>query len=249
MRSATITKLIILDEKPSKFAVWIQWTLAKLTVKLFGANDCEQRKFIIELEDIITSVDRQDIYMKLKTKITTLRAICKCRSVSDDVWTTNNVLGVTVRAEPSPNAGAASAKLLTRQPVDNRQVDTFFDLTVTRAITRNVHNKWRTKRKRNQNLNDTITEIVINMQTIDVQLDFDLLSTFAAIFAVLPGSDDDLADRRHAATVRSVSDLPLVFFQSKGVRVFLPFLSNTTSGCNVLIFKVSGSVRIGLSRF
>lgn len=205
-----------------------------------GSNDREQRKFIVELEDIITSIDRQDIYMKLKTKITTLRAICKCRSTDADQWTTNNVLGVTVRTEPMANAGPTGTKLLGRQPVDNRQVDTFFDLTVTRAITRNVHNKWRTKRKRNQNLNDTITEIVINMQTIDVQLDFDLLATFAGIFSVLSGGDDDFAaaGRRQTVAVRSVSDLPLVFFQSKGVRVFLPILSNTTSGCNVLIFKV-----------
>lgn len=218
-------------------------------MKLIGiGTDTEQRKFIIELEDIITSIDRQDIYMKLKTKITTLRAILKTRTSDTDEWIPNNILGVTVRAEPTTTAGGSTAVKRQQLPLDNRQVDTFFDLTVTRAITRNVHNKWGKKRKRNQNLNDTITEIMINMQTIDVQLDFDMLSTFLAIFSIF-GSDTgkgdidcltvDIKNQQLPTSLHSVSDLPLIFFQSKGIRVFLPILLNNTNGCNVLIFKVS----------
>lgn len=192
--------------------------------------------------------------MKLKTKITTLRAICKSRSNDDDEWIPNNILGVS--AEPIATAGGSTTTTTKRQqlPLDNRQVDTFFDLTITRAITRNVHNKWGKKRKRNQNLNDTITEIMINMQTIDVQLDFDMLSTFMAIFSIFgvddkcrrdDDDDDDCTNvdgknqQSSITAVHSVSDLPLIFFQSKGIRVFLPTLSKNTNGCNVLIFKVS----------
>lgn len=52
---------------------WVQWTIAKIAIKLY-VNDEQKKqssKLVLELEDIITSVDVHQIYLKLKHKITT----------------------------------------------------------------------------------------------------------------------------------------------------------------------------------
>jgi vacuolar protein sorting-associated protein 13B len=52
---------------------WIQWTITKIAVKLYimREEDMSSSKLILELEDIIISLDLQSIYMQLKSKITT----------------------------------------------------------------------------------------------------------------------------------------------------------------------------------
>jgi len=52
---------------------WIQWTITKVVIKLYimGQEDKPSLKLILELEDIITSLDLQSVYMQLKNKITT----------------------------------------------------------------------------------------------------------------------------------------------------------------------------------
>lgn len=52
---------------------WIQWTITKVVIKLYimGQADISSLKLMLELEDIITSLDLQSVYMQLKSKITT----------------------------------------------------------------------------------------------------------------------------------------------------------------------------------
>jgi len=52
---------------------WIQWTITKVAIKLYiiGQEDLPSLKLMLELEDIITSLDLQSVYMQLKNKITT----------------------------------------------------------------------------------------------------------------------------------------------------------------------------------
>lgn len=52
---------------------WIQWTITKIAIKLYVTEKetASSLKLILELEDIITSLDLQPVYLKLKSKITT----------------------------------------------------------------------------------------------------------------------------------------------------------------------------------
>jgi len=52
---------------------WIQWTITKVAIKLYilEQEDGLSLKLMLELEDIITSLDLQSVYMQLKNKITT----------------------------------------------------------------------------------------------------------------------------------------------------------------------------------
>lgn len=175
-------------------------------------------KFTIELEDIITSIDKQDIYVKIKTKVGFLSGMCKTKSKQKDDWERNDLLGLTTISEGLR---------------DN--LDTFFEMTFTKAIISNVHAKWQTKKKENLNLNDSITEINVTMQRIDVKLDLGMLSTFMPIFVHLFSTKPN---EPMPTSVISVTDLPLVYFKSKGIRIFVPVEAPDQS--NVLILKVIG---------
>lgn len=52
---------------------WIQWTITKIAIKLYVTEKetLSSLKLVLELEDIITSLDLQPIYFKLKNKVTT----------------------------------------------------------------------------------------------------------------------------------------------------------------------------------
>lgn len=51
----------------------VQWTITKFTLKMYVHEDqiLPVSKLVLELEDIITSVEMHQVYLKLKHKITT----------------------------------------------------------------------------------------------------------------------------------------------------------------------------------
>lgn len=213
--------------RKSNISICVQLTLAKFSIQLFGTETFkeEHRLFVIELEDIITSIDQQDVYTKIKTKFGSLSGVCKTRKMGSMEWQKNDVLGlITSRSD---SLGSSTLQ------------DTFFDLTITKALTKNVHNKWGTlKRKKNQSLINTITEIMINIQSIDIKLDLEMLSTFLPIFMVFSTGTSTISKSKSQTAVLSVSDLPLIFFQSKGIQIFVPLLSTNSTQCNVMFLKV-----------
>lgn len=65
---------VIFTEKDGLIlTAWIQWTITKVTIKLYimGQTNAPSLKLMLELEDIITSLDLQSVYLQLKSKITT----------------------------------------------------------------------------------------------------------------------------------------------------------------------------------
>lgn len=71
------------DSNEIKFTVWMQWTITRLRMKLYGYDMTNMTsnhfsylspptlKLVFELEDIMTSLDLQQIYSKFKLKIVT----------------------------------------------------------------------------------------------------------------------------------------------------------------------------------
>lgn len=211
------------DELKNQFSIWLQWTFTKLTVQLFGKAEIEERKFIIEIEDIISSVDKQDVYIKIKNKIGSINGQ-HYRKTDLDVWQKTDSLGFNMRND---------------QILIAESNDTFFDLTITKAQTGNVHSKWGTQ-KRDRSLNETITEIMVSMQSLDFRLDFELITPFIQIFKIFTKIDENKKKIKKSSSILSVADLPLIYFESKGVRFFLPFLTtNRDNDCDVFIINVN----------
>jgi len=55
-----------------KITVWMQSTLARLTVSLYAVNSStskDELKLTVDMEDIMTSLDLHPVYMQVKCKV------------------------------------------------------------------------------------------------------------------------------------------------------------------------------------
>jgi vacuolar protein sorting-associated protein 13B len=52
-----------------KVTAWVQWTLARILLNLYSAD--RKCKITFDMEDMMTSLDLQQIYLKMKSRITT----------------------------------------------------------------------------------------------------------------------------------------------------------------------------------
>lgn len=69
-----ISEPIQIPEETVKLSVWMQWTLARMSVNLY--QQCEsltpkkkRTKLSVEVEDLMAALDFQQIYSKLKLKV------------------------------------------------------------------------------------------------------------------------------------------------------------------------------------
>lgn len=69
-----ICNIFFIDTDELVLTAWIQWTITKIAIKLYVTEKetLSSLKLVLELEDIITSLDMQPVYFKLKNKITTV---------------------------------------------------------------------------------------------------------------------------------------------------------------------------------
>lgn len=215
------------DGGQSKYNFLIQWTITKIGVNLLGSKGADEVKVAFELEDIISSVDKQSTYMKVKTKIGSMNGIREIKNHLDPTPQSIDALTVLSRSDTI---------------VDNAQ-ETFFELVATKAITHNVHNRWGAKKVLLGNgvHDDTITEIMITMQSIDVKLELDMLSTVLPILSSISADagtsnySTGIAERHRSSLC--VRDIPLVFFNCKGFQMWIP-TSSSVDQSDVLILKV-----------
>uniref|UniRef100_A0AAG5CN30 Chorein N-terminal domain-containing protein n=1 Tax=Anopheles atroparvus TaxID=41427 RepID=A0AAG5CN30_ANOAO len=226
-------------------SLWLQWTFSKLTVSCITRDERRQErtKLTIEFEDIIYSLDKQEVYSQVKAKVGGMSGACyEWNGPTGGGWVRNEALAITVQtAEASESSKAGSG------------TDTFFSMTITRAETQNVHSKWDTVRKSREH-NDTLVEVLIKMEQVDLRLDLDLLGECLHMLHAFQtprgnSTEADVPESTNPDPVLGVKDLPLILFASKGITVFLPLRSvgssmtgeTDPSGdvCSVYIFKVN----------
>lgn len=224
-------------------SIWLQWTLAKITVTVYAADSqrpVPELRFRLDMEDLIASYDQQDDYTKWRLKAGTLNGTCHQKRATDASTTANTAswerlkgLGVTARNTHSETLAE----------------ETFAELTITQALTKNVHGRWFSmlRKKQKQQLINTIGEVMVTLQSIDVTIDVALLEAFVPVVVALAGGAPESTepirseDQPKPQHVWSVRDFPIAYLKSEGVRVFLPVpqTSSTSPICDVFIFKVS----------
>ncbi|XP_035779431.1 vacuolar protein sorting-associated protein 13B-like [Anopheles albimanus] len=223
-------------------SLWLQWTFSRLTVNCITRDEQRHQriKLTIEFEDIIYSLDRQEVYSQVKAKVGSMSGACYEWSGTgkEQSWCRNEALAITVQTGDSSESGKSTG------------TDTFFSLTITRAETQNVHSKWDTVRRSREH-NETLVEVLIKMEQVDLRLDLDLLGECMKMLQAFRPTVRSVQDETAAAEptpsiappVVAVKDLPLILFASKGVTVFLPLRNRPTvqgsSLCSVYILKVS----------
>lgn len=182
-------------------------------------------KLVLDIEDFITSIDQQNIYFKLKTKIGAL-SIQYFNLSEEQEWIVSDDLKLAVQLQPS----------------ENERQDAFLDFTLTVAEVENVLKKWGAKTKtENQS---TLSEIVLNLKAIDVQLSVKGIEAVFPLLGLLTSQQDrgfkkqTSKEIETSTTVHSVADLPLLHFDCKGIVVYIP-TDETENDCDVLILKVN----------
>lgn len=145
------------------------------------------------------------------------------KNVGDDKWMKNYSLNLTVQSEESDS---------------KKNTETFLDVIVTKAETGNVHSKWGTFKK-NRSLNESLTEIIVNIQQIDLILNFDELLFFQPILSELTKTKETSTSfATTSSSFAGVSNLPLFHLKSNGFRIFVPSINECNSPADVIILKV-----------
>lgn len=194
---------------------------------MFGQKGRDEIKVSFELEDIISSVDKQNAYVKVKTKCGSMSGMREIKCTTKKAQPIVDVLTVLSRSDTL---------------ADNTQ-DTFFELVATKATTHVVHNRWGAKKANLGRISDdTMTEVMITMQSLDVKLELDMVSIVLPIVSCLSTENTALetvagsAVAQHSSSL-SVKQLPLIFFNCKGFQMWIPTSSNVDQS-DVLILKV-----------
>lgn len=191
------------------------------------SDEMPEIELALELEDIISSMDKQSTYTKVKTKFGSLNGIRKRRDRRTGSIDLLNIIGKSERL------------------IEEAQ-ETLFEMIATTAMANNVHNRWGANTRKALGFRDgteTITELMVTMQSIDIKVELDVLTVILSINNEIIGAQAAIASDQPQVSqvnVTCVKDLPLIFFDCKGLQMWIPHLIETESGAaDVLIVKVN----------
>ncbi|XP_008197902.1 intermembrane lipid transfer protein VPS13B isoform X1 [Tribolium castaneum] len=222
-----------------KLTAWIQWTVTKFSIELLAheTSDC-QLKLVIDVEDIVSSLDYQNVYLKMKSKIGSISVQHYRKFQGRSKWQRGPFSGVVVRLRED---------VFEKRPEESG----FIGMTITRASSQHTHNLWGTVQKtKKPNLTTSryITEIVISVQPIDVVVSIKTLMGFYSIIApFLEGFDEASVTEvppKNKPTFTNQA-LPLAYLECHDIRLLVPS-SELTGGGNHDVFVVQVE-KIGLS--
>lgn len=194
---------------------------------MFCTKEINEIEVALELEDIITSVDKQSTYTKVKTKFGSLNGIRRKKNLETNAIDLLTIIGKS-------------------ETIIDESQDTFFEMVSTTAIAKNVHSRWGTTTKKALGFRDgteTITEIQTTLQSIDIKVELDVITVILAMNSEIKKGKLIVPNEVEAnvmANVLSVKDLPLIFFDCKGIQMWIPNSNDLNSDTSdVLIVKVS----------
>lgn len=219
------------DRNVSKIHYLLQWTITKFTLSLndsYHSHNHSEIELLIDLEDIIVSIDKQSAYSKAKAKFGSINGIRKKKNSTTGEL---DILNMITRSD----ALTADSQ------------ETFLEVVATTAIASNVHSRWGTALVKGMGFRndvETITELVITMQSIDLKLEADVVTVILNASNKITDANNinnshngDVYDNE---TIYCVRDLPLLFFNCKGLQLWLPNTNyDNASESNVLIVKVN----------
>lgn len=238
-----------------KMTAWIQSTLAKLVLSLYvddkrDSNEGSEYKLSIDLEDIMTSLDLQHIYSKLKCKVASANVLHFRRSSASEQWKPGIFLGLVMRGQddistpPSP---------MSHQGTADEGGGGFLSMTFTRAQCMHVHTQWGThhlppavtRTVLPLQSNKSISEIVIKIQAVDFLLPPAVLGIFVKILLPMVSMSAEHNTTESTEVVGNNwlkhlnnSTLPLLYLDTRAIRVILPACDIPGAANNVMVLQL-----------
>ncbi|KAG7317797.1 hypothetical protein KOW79_018832 [Hemibagrus wyckioides] len=209
---------ITLEQKTStiggasgKVSLWMQWMLPKLTVKLFAPDPKTKTEICVlsELEDLSASVDMQDVYTKLKCKVSSFNidhyrssgkagpmwpGVCSgvLLSCTDKLNRRTLLLRQAKHQDSFSHFSAFFSPMAAKALEACQQPHGFLSLTYTQAVTCNVLHKLTARQETAgpQRLNSAgsdgspqhLHEILLTAQPFDLVLSCPLLASITQVF-------------------------------------------------------------------
>lgn len=240
--------------------LWLQWTLPKVGINLFGSgSEGSSAKDVwlqLEAEEVTASLDVQEVYSKVKLKMSTFNISCFEKSsaaVADTAWEPGPYEGVVFSCSEKLNrqtsvGKSATAAALGQQP---KQTD-FLNLTWTRALCAHVRRNMHKPRKDFTPLTEVerqavkpryLSEVDLRLAAFDIVLHTRVAAVAAEVAAPLHRLTDLLrvppeasapprsAPKRPKGWELNSRALPLVYLASGTVRVFLPVDGGDAERC------------------
>ncbi|XP_050539664.1 intermembrane lipid transfer protein VPS13B isoform X2 [Daktulosphaira vitifoliae] len=227
-----------ISEEHIKLSGWFQWTLARLslTISNYHKQYCSENiKLVLELEDVISSLDFGISYHKLKLKISSA-SIQHFMKNQKEQWNHGPYLGIILKGYDLLNILENSSK-----------TDGFLNVTITRALKSSFKktdsNMDNTQffmisddmlKSNRQVMKEFIMEIVIKVQPIDIVLSPIIIHKFLCVIDPLidivltysnykysSNSSDDNQNLRFNRHLLS-SYLPLFYLDLSTLRIFIP---------------------------
>jgi vacuolar protein sorting-associated protein 13B len=230
----------IMNNENVKLTAWIQWTITKFSIELqsYESNNT-QLKLVIDVEDIVSSLDYQSVYLKMKSKIGSISIQHYKRTTDKNKWQRGPFSGVVMRLREDV-------------PVEKSPEESgFIGITITRASSQHTHNLWgalqKTSKQEKRTLTQPvstsryITEIVISVQPIDVVISIKTLMGFYSIIApFLEGIDKsrDIVVQPKKKPSFTNQALPLAYLECHEIRIIVPSVELSGSGNNHDVFVV-----------
>ncbi|KAL1506203.1 hypothetical protein ABEB36_005605 [Hypothenemus hampei] len=234
LNTAINSESLLENNDSVKLTAWIQWTITRFSIELLSGQDNSTQhglKLVIDVEDIVSSLDFQSVYLKVKSKIGSASIQHYERSRQSGKWQPGKFSGIVMRLRDD---------LATSQ----RQEDnSLISITVTRASCQHTHTLWGAVQKKNRDNGKSeanihllsksryITEIVVNIQPIDFVVSLSTLRNFyfvlmplITIFVHTPESHklENVSSSSSFLSTVNNQTLPLAYIECQEIRVILP---------------------------
>ncbi|KAG8198573.1 hypothetical protein JTE90_026471 [Oedothorax gibbosus] len=225
-----------------KPTLWVQMTLSKLCVVILGKltpnMKCEDFKLQLDAEEIVCSLDIQDIYSKIKIKLTSLNINCfikRCESITDwqpapyegKILFCDNMMTKSVKSR-TVNSSSGHVK------PDNQP---FLVFTYTKALHSNVTEKFSSDLKQSASpvgnfkyLSEIDLKVksfgtVLWMSLFDIlyQVSHPLIAMYISSFSNLVSECNDLKGIGFCG-----KNLPLFYIETNIIQIYLPENSTLT---------------------
>ncbi|XP_017091950.2 intermembrane lipid transfer protein VPS13B isoform X1 [Drosophila bipectinata] len=205
----------------SSLVVFCQWTIPRISFEMENAMGSKHSKISIIIEDLLLNIDKNREFNKITTKIENVGV--NYYEAKQQDWEKVENIHVKMLGDSS-NLPLISVVVTTVSLED----------LYAKIGAKNPHNKQR-----------TISEVLIEVQPIEMVLDLDQITEFVVplceVIEIVTGSGTDnnasSSSSTAASTITTVQDLPIVHLNSKGIFVYLPLATGKKS-CSVLFLRL-----------
>ncbi|CAH0394743.1 unnamed protein product [Bemisia tabaci] len=200
--SSKLTVAVDDSSQNVKLTAWLQLVLARFSLILStvpSSSSSENLKLVLDIEDVITSMDIQSVYYKVKLKVSNACVQYHTRESVKHPWKLGKFLGLVMRshnADSTPEIPSAIPASSASGPFaeDSTNLSRFLVATLTIASCNHLHSKITNANSSSifseviphQSLTDDrfITELILKIQPIDFIFSPSIMGKFLNI--ILP---------------------------------------------------------------